>query len=63
MADIATRPTISVREAAEMLGIGKSAAYAAVANGEIPAIRIGKRLVIPRYRILNMIYAPTKEQV
>jgi len=32
---------ISVPEAGKRLGIGRSAAYAAAANGELPVIRIG----------------------
>jgi excisionase family DNA binding protein len=41
------RATRTVEEAAEILGIGRSAAYAAVARGELPALRIGRRLVVP----------------
>ena len=39
--------TISVAEAAARLGIGRNAAYEAVKRGEIPMIRIGKRLLVP----------------
>ena len=39
--------TYSVEEAAKILGIGRSAAYQAVRTGEIPAIRIGRRLLVP----------------
>jgi excisionase family DNA binding protein len=42
------RRTYDVPEFAEMMGIGRSAAYNAIARGEIEAIRIGRRLVIPR---------------
>lgn len=42
------RATITVEEAAEILGISKASAYRAAGAGEIPAIRIGRRLVIPR---------------
>ncbi len=37
----------SVEEAAKILGIGRSAAYQAVRTGEIPSIRIGRRLLVP----------------
>ena len=33
-------------DAAERLGIGKNAAYAAAKNGEIPVIRIGGRVLV-----------------
>ena len=39
--------TISVREAARRLGIGKTLAYEAVKRGEIPAIHVGPRFRIP----------------
>lgn len=39
--------TRTVPEAATLLGIGRNAAYEAVRNGEIPAIRIGKRWLVP----------------
>ncbi len=39
--------TYTVEEAGEILGIGRSAAYQGVRTGEIPAIRIGRRLLVP----------------
>ena len=41
------RKTYSVAETAKVLGIGRSAAYQAVKAGEIPSIRIGRRLLVP----------------
>jgi excisionase family DNA binding protein len=38
---------ISVPEAGRRLGIGRSAAYAAAASGELPVIRIGGLLRVP----------------
>lgn len=32
----------------DILGIGRNQVYAAAANGEIPTIRIGKRILVPR---------------
>ena len=42
------RLTYSVDEAAEILGISRASAYEAVRKGEIPHIKIGKRILIPR---------------
>jgi excisionase family DNA binding protein len=42
------RKTLTVEEAAEALGIGRTLAYEAVRRGEIPTIRIGRRLLVPR---------------
>ena len=39
---------MSVEEAAEELGVGRNQAYQAVKEGQIPAIRIGKRIIVPR---------------
>ena len=42
------RLTLTVEEAAKLLGIGRQLAYDRVKTGEIPAIRIGRRLLVPR---------------
>jgi excisionase family DNA binding protein len=39
--------TLTVKEAAEMLGISEYLAYEAVNKGIIPHIRIGRRIIIP----------------
>jgi excisionase family DNA binding protein len=39
--------TLSVPEAAELLGIGRNQAYAAAKRGDIPTIKIGKRMLVP----------------
>ncbi len=39
---------LSVAEAAKILGISRSLAYAGVMRGEIPSIKIGKRLLVPK---------------
>lgn len=41
------RATITVVEAAEALGICRSTAYRAVAEGELPAIRVAGRILVP----------------
>ena len=38
---------LSVEEAGRRLGLGRAATYAAVARGEIPSLRLGKRLIVP----------------
>jgi excisionase family DNA binding protein len=42
------RLTLTVEQAAEALGISRAFAYEAVARGEIPCIRIGRRVLIPK---------------
>jgi excisionase family DNA binding protein len=41
------RETLTVEEAAVKLGIGRNSAYEGVRSGEIPSVRIGKRIVVP----------------
>ena len=40
------RPTMSIPEAAKILGIGVNGAYEAAKRGEIPTIKIGKRKLV-----------------
>ena len=40
--------TLTVDETAKCLGIGRNSAYEAIARGEIPVIRVGKRLLVPK---------------
>jgi excisionase family DNA binding protein len=49
------RLTVTVEEAARLLGIGRNSAYEAVRRGEIPAIRIGKRFVVPKAALERML--------
>jgi excisionase family DNA binding protein len=44
--------TLTVEEAAELLGISRGSAYQAVRAGDIPSIRIGRRVLIPRARLM-----------
>jgi excisionase family DNA binding protein len=47
--------TMSVLEACKRLGISKNLGYDAIRRGEIPAIRIGKRLLISRAVLEKML--------
>ncbi len=41
------RRTMSVGQATEILGISRTTAYECVRTGELPALRLGGRIVIP----------------
>jgi excisionase family DNA binding protein len=41
------RETVTVDEVAEILGISRNTAYEAVRGGEIPALRLRKRWIVP----------------
>jgi excisionase family DNA binding protein len=42
------RSTMTVEEAAVVLGISRTSAYECVRRGELRAVRLGRRLVVPR---------------
>ena len=46
--DLPDKPMFSVEEAAKLLGVGRSTAYQCARNGQIPALRLGSRLLIPK---------------
>ncbi|HSH60946.1 MAG TPA: helix-turn-helix domain-containing protein [Acidimicrobiales bacterium] len=45
--DSNARLAISVAEAAELLAISRAFAYELAARGELPALRLGGRIVVP----------------
>lgn len=49
------RSTCSIDEAAEILGIGRSTAYAAAHDGSLPTVRLSHRLLVPTARLLAML--------
>ena len=49
------RKTMTVEEAAIELGISRNSAYEAVKRGEIPVLKIGRRLLVPRSAFVRMI--------
>lgn len=61
--ELAGRLTCTVPEAGRLLGIGRDAAYAAAERGEIPTLRLGRRLVVPVPRLLDLVgAAPTHSE-
>jgi excisionase family DNA binding protein len=48
MDDDKDKLTLSVEEAAAALGLGRAAAYLAAVRGELPTVRIGRRLLVPK---------------
>jgi excisionase family DNA binding protein len=47
--------TFTVIQTAKLLGLGRNQTYEAVQRGEIPSIRIGKRILIPRLALEAML--------
>ena len=58
--------TFSVDETAKILGVGRNSAYEAIARGEIPVVKVGKRLLVPKAaleRLLNGRLLKSKDEV
>lgn len=49
------RQTVTVEEAGRALGIGRGSAYEAARRGDIPVIRLGKRLLVPRVALERLL--------
>jgi excisionase family DNA binding protein len=52
---VGDRLALTVTEAAGLLGISRALAYELVARGELPSIRLGRRLVVPKVALLEML--------
>lgn len=55
------RQTLTICEAAGMLGIAKNTVYRAVRRGEIPIIRVGGRLLVPRAAMVQLLTGDTED--
>ena len=47
-------PFLTIEEAARMLRIGRTAAYEAAQRGELPTVRFGRRLRVPRHALARL---------
>ena len=50
-----SRLTFSVEEAAKLLGVSRAFGYELVARGEIPSIRLGRRLLVPCRALISLL--------
>jgi excisionase family DNA binding protein len=46
---------LKVEQASALMGISRSAAYRAVATGDLPSVRFGCRLYVPTARLLELL--------
>jgi excisionase family DNA binding protein len=53
--DPVEQPVMTVDEVAELLSISRASAYEGVKTGEIPSIRIGRRIVVPTAAVRRML--------
>lgn len=47
--------TYRIDEAAKLLGVGRNTAYEAARTGQLPTVRIGKRLLVPKVALDRML--------
>lgn len=52
---------LTVREAAKLMRIGRDMAYALVAEGSIPSIRLGRHIRIPRASLIAHLHAEAEK--
>ena len=52
------RLTLTVEQAGELLGISRALAYEMARTGRLPTLRFGKRIVVPKKAIENMLESP-----
>ena len=57
VAPVEDRLVFTVEEAAKLLGISRSFAYEAVQRGDIPSMRIGKRILVPKAALQRFLHA------
>lgn len=58
---VVTDPVVmSVPEAARMLSISTHHAWNLVADGGLPTVRLGRRVLVPTHRLLEMLEAPSQ---
>jgi len=54
--------TLRIEEAAKVLGIGRTAAYAAAKRGDIPVLRIGGLRLVPKPALEKMLAEAGREK-
>jgi excisionase family DNA binding protein len=55
--DLRGRATITVAEAADVLTISRDSAYRAAQAGDLPTLRLGRRLLVPVPKLLALLGA------
>ncbi len=57
------RLTLTIEECAKVLGIGRQLAYDRVKTGEIPVLKIGRRLLVPKAALKKLLDEPSSINV
>jgi len=48
-------PACTVKQTQEALGISQDLAYASIHNGEIPSLKLGRRIVVTKATLLRLL--------
>ena len=49
------RLVLTIEEAGKLLGLGRSGTYEAARRGDIPTLRIGSRMLVPKVALLKLL--------
>ena len=49
------RLVLTIEEAGKLLGLGRSGTYEAAKRGDIPALKIGSRILVPKVALLKLL--------
>lgn len=54
--------TLTIPEAAKRLGLSRNGGYEAARSGEIPSIKIGKRILVPKVALERLLAGTTLQK-
>lgn len=46
---------LTVEQTAKVLGLGRNTAYEAIKTGDLPSVRIGGRIIVPKARLQKLL--------
>jgi len=49
------KAVLTVNETAQLLGLSRNSAYQGIIRGEIPSIKVGKRILVPKVALEQML--------
>jgi len=49
------RIVLTVEEAAQLLGLSRGSIYEAIRRGDIPSLRVGRRILVPRVALERLL--------
>ncbi len=56
------RLTLTVKEVQKLLGLSRGLVYQAIETGEIPSVRVGRRILIPKAALIRLLEANDNEK-